>query len=66
MTTIKTKLLSYERALKAKELETILNLDVMTVYLHTRNRTLPCFRIGTSVRYDPSVICEWYDRQQIS
>jgi excisionase family DNA binding protein len=65
MHTVKTKLLSFERALKAKELATILQLDVNTVYMHTRENRIPCFRIGTSVRYDPSVVAEWWDGQRI-
>jgi excisionase family DNA binding protein len=65
MTTVRTKLMSFERALKARELAKILALDKNTVYAHTRENRIPCFRIGTSVRYDPSVVAEWWDGQRV-
>ena len=57
------KLESSERALKATELATILGVTRQHVYKMAAQGTIPSFRIGAAVRFDPGLIAEWLRRK---
>jgi len=52
-------------ALTAEDLAQILNLPKVTVYKHARNGTIPCFRIGAVVRFDPHQVAAWLRGQAL-
>ncbi len=52
---------SYHRALTAREIAGILHLHPVTVYRKAKAHVIPCRFIGTSVRFDPGVIAQWWD-----
>jgi excisionase family DNA binding protein len=60
---IKERIGSFGGALNAEELAKIFRVTKASIYEQTRKGSLPSFRVGTSVRFDPKVVCEWYDRQ---
>ena len=47
------------RALTAAEIGGLLSWGRTALYKHTKAGTIPSFKLGTSVRYDPYVIAEW-------
>ena len=51
------------RALSAQELAVILHLTPAMVYKEAKDGRLPSFRVGTSVRFDPKLVIEWYRQQ---
>jgi len=55
---------SYHRALTARELAGILHLHPVTVYRKAKAHIIPCRFIGTSVRFDPGVIAQWWEESQ--
>jgi excisionase family DNA binding protein len=54
------------RAITAKELAHYLSLPKVTVYKHARAGKIPCFRIGTVVRFDPHTIAAWLRAHELS
>jgi hypothetical protein len=48
------RIASSKGALNAKQLAVIFGL--------ARTGMIPCFRLGTSVRFDPKARCEWLDK----
>jgi excisionase family DNA binding protein len=62
---IKELIAAYGRALAAAEVSQVFGVSKGTVFKQARRGDLPCFRIGTSVRFDPHKLCEWLDRQTI-
>jgi excisionase family DNA binding protein len=60
---VKEMIAQFGRALTAKELASITSMDKETIYYHARKGAIPSFRIGSSVRFDPKALCEWYDSQ---
>jgi predicted DNA-binding transcriptional regulator AlpA len=46
-------------ALTASEIGGLLALKRTALYKKTKAGTIPSFKIGTSVRYDPYVIADW-------
>ena len=48
-----------EHALTASELGKILAVSPITLYKHAKAGRIPCFRIGTCIRFDPRAIARW-------
>jgi excisionase family DNA binding protein len=46
-------------ALTAKDLAHLLNVSAITLFKHRKSGRIPCFRIGTSVRFEPSAVARW-------
>jgi excisionase family DNA binding protein len=51
------------RALTANELADMLNVSRITIFKHAKAGRIPCFRIGTCVRFDPRAIANWLRAQ---
>jgi excisionase family DNA binding protein len=47
------------RVLTAKELAEILSVSTITIFKQAKAGRMPCFRIGTCVRFDPRAIATW-------
>jgi excisionase family DNA binding protein len=60
---ISQRLASYGRALKADELADILGVSKVTVFKQAKKGTIPSFRVGTCVRFDPKKTADWLARQ---
>jgi len=52
------------RALTAAELADMLNVSKITIFKHAKAGRIPCFRIGSCVRFDPRAIGNWLRAQQ--
>ena len=46
-------------ALTAKDLAHLLNVSAITLFKHCKAGRIPCFRIGTSVRFEPTAVARW-------
>ena len=53
-----------DHALTASELARILKVHKLTIYRQAHSGTLPCFRIGTAVRFDPRAVAAWLRAQE--
>ena len=53
------RIASIEHALTARELAKFLNVSVVTVFKHAKAGRIPCFKIGSSVRFCPKMIADW-------
>jgi excisionase family DNA binding protein len=63
---IKEHFLAFSRpSMEAKDVADILGVDKGSIYKLARSGIIPCFRIGTLVRFDPKKLAEWYDKQCI-
>jgi len=51
------------RALTAKELARILSVSTITIFKQAKAGRIPCFRIGTCVRFDPRAVANWLRAQ---
>jgi excisionase family DNA binding protein len=60
---IEDRILAFPRALEAGELADLLGVKKGTIYKQAKTGAIPSFRVGTSVRFDPKKMCEWYSRQ---
>lgn len=47
------------RALTAQELAELLNVSDITLFKHCKSGRIPCFHIGTAVRFDPVSVARW-------
>jgi len=52
-------------AISAKQLLTLLNISETTLYEMVANGTIPYFRIGTIIRFDPARIADWLRKHEI-
>lgn len=59
----KLKLMNH--ALTVTELAKMLHLGKTAVYDMVRRETIPCIRLGYSVRFDPQEIAEWLDQHRM-
>ena len=50
-------------ALTANELADILRVSRITIFKHAKAGHIPCFRIGTCVRFDPRAVANWLRSQ---
>jgi excisionase family DNA binding protein len=48
-----------ERCLTAAELSWLLNVHKLTIYRLAKAGTLPSFRMGTCVRFEPKAVASW-------
>ena len=48
-----------DRALTSKDLERLLTVSKATISREAAAGRLPCFRIGSSLRFDPKAVAEW-------
>jgi excisionase family DNA binding protein len=62
---IKARLMAFPGAVEAEDVAAILGVKKDSIYKLARSGGIPCFRIGTSVRFDPKKLSEWYDGQCI-
>ena len=59
MNDLASKIEEIGHALTATELGPLLALKRTALYQKTKAGTIPSFKLGTSVRYDPYRIAEW-------
>jgi excisionase family DNA binding protein len=52
-----------DHAITAKELARLLNVSKITMFKQCKTGRVPCFRIGTSVRFDPKLVAAWLRKQ---
>lgn len=53
--------------LTSREAANFLRVSTRTLFnLTTPNGSIPCVRVGRSVRYSPTALQEWVERQQSS
>ena len=62
--TIIDRLKSIERALTVSELAALLSMSQRTIYQHAAAGRIPALRIGGAVRFDPSEVAKWLQREQ--
>jgi excisionase family DNA binding protein len=49
----------FKRALTAAQLSELLAVSRITIFKLAKAGRMPCFRIGTCVRFDPRVVAAW-------
>jgi excisionase family DNA binding protein len=52
-------------ALSAKQLRTLLNISKTTLYEKVAQGSIPYYRIGTIIRFDPVRIASWLRAQEV-
>jgi excisionase family DNA binding protein len=63
---IKEHFLAFTRpSMEAKDVAEILGVTKPSIYKYARTGEIPSIRLGTSVRFDPKKLAEWYDRECI-
>ena len=60
---LRERILAFDHALTAPEVSTLFSLTPATVYRLAKEGVIPNFRIGTSVRFDPRLLADWYGQQ---
>jgi excisionase family DNA binding protein len=60
---IRERIANFDRAMTADELAGILGVSRITIFKHAKDGRLPCFRIGTCVRFCPQTVADWIARQ---
>lgn len=63
---LRDRILAFQRAMTADEVSNLFGIHIDTIYKAARQGDLPSFRIGTSVRFDPKNLAEWYEAQTIN
>jgi excisionase family DNA binding protein len=48
-----------DRALTVEQLAVLLSMSKRTIYEHAASKRIPCFKIGSSVRFDPDELANW-------
>ena len=61
--TIPEMLEHIHHALTANELAEILGVSPKTLFKRAKAHTVPCFRVGTCVRFDPVHVARWLRTQ---
>ena len=56
---IDQRILKADHALTSKELGTILHVSHLTIERNARKGRIPCFHVGSLVRYDPASVVKW-------
>jgi excisionase family DNA binding protein len=51
------------RALTAEELAKLLSVSRVTIFKQAASGRIPCFRVGTCVRFDPRAVANWLRSQ---
>ncbi len=52
-----------ERALKVSEVADLFQVSPMTIYRAAKEGSLPSFKVGSSLRFDPKIVTAWLKRQ---
>jgi len=52
-----------QRALKASEVADLFQVSPMTIYRAAKEGSLPSFKVGSSLRFDPKTVIAWLKRQ---
>ncbi len=52
-----------QRALRVSELADLFQVSPMTIYRAAKEGTLPSFKIGSSLRFDPKSVIAWLKKQ---
>ena len=60
---IRERIANFDRAMTADELAGILGVSRITIFKHAKDGRIPCFRIGTCVRFCPQTVADWIARQ---
>jgi len=60
---LRDRIVAFDRAMTTEEVAALFSMDKDTIYKQARRKTIPSFRIGTSVRFDPKKLAEWYEKQ---
>jgi excisionase family DNA binding protein len=60
---IRERIATFDRAMSAADIAGILGISEITVYKHAKAGKIPCFRIGTCVRFCPQTVADWIARQ---
>jgi excisionase family DNA binding protein len=60
---IRERIATFGRAMTADELAGILGVSRITIFKHAKDGRMPCFRIGTCVRFCPQTVANWIARQ---
>jgi excisionase family DNA binding protein len=55
---------SMTRALKASDVARLLSISRTQAYRLAEDGKIPCFYVGTSVRFDPGIIARWLREKQ--
>jgi excisionase family DNA binding protein len=50
-------------AMTADQLARVLSVSRITIFKQAKKGRIPCFHVGTCVRFDPRAIAEWLRRQ---
>ena len=57
---------SKSRALTVRDVATYLSVSQRQVYKLAAEQCIPCFRIGSSIRFDPAAVASWLRRKMVS
>jgi excisionase family DNA binding protein len=52
-----------QRALKVSEVAYLFQVSPMTIYRAAKEGSLPSFKVGSSLRFDPKTVTAWLKRQ---
>ena len=55
----------FDRALTADDLAALLRVSRLTIVRKAKRGTIPSFRIGTCVRFDPRAIIDWLKKHGV-
>jgi len=54
-----SRIKAFHRAMTAEELADILKVSRLTILRRAKRGSIPSFRVGTSVRFDPANVSKW-------
>ena len=60
---VRERLATFGKPLRVDDLADILGVSAITIFKHAKDGRIPCYRIGSCVRFCPSVVAEWLKRQ---
>jgi excisionase family DNA binding protein len=60
------RLRAIDRAMTADDLATLLQVSRLTIIRKAKKRTIPSFRIGACVRFDPKAIACWLKKHGVN
>jgi excisionase family DNA binding protein len=60
------KIKSTNHMMTVDELANLIQISGKTLYAKVKAGTIPATRIAGSIRFDPSLIAEWLERQTVS
>lgn len=49
----------------AHEISQLLGLKKATIYKFVRLNLIPCYRVGYSIRFDPTAVAAWLEGKQL-